>query len=1112
MFGTQVGTDMSAFAIGADGNVTTPQTVTVTAPAQQAAGSYMVYISCGGSESDGWVAKLSYILLPTLTSIEAEGGGCLTFSTCTALVKIENPPSTVIDVTSLTVGVTGPSLLPSGLHYIDLMALSSDEMVMRVHLPAAQDNTAFTVSISPTQGISGITASQLSVSGSVTVAAPPTVIRQVQPSMGTTDGGQTVTITAAWFPVQTSRRASAPAAVMFGGLSASDISVMYSDTFSTALVVTVPPGLPAGISTLVVSSGTTSTNAAQFLCSRSGISASCTSGCVSPLIGGIDTEISVSGFGATSSFNVNVGGNAATVSSVSAQVIKLVLPAYSPSVAAPSYDLWATVTSASDSTLTATAKIKYRSPPKVVTSTFDSLGARILFQFDQVTNNKGNMNCGFFFLVAAANVLFGSGAKCTWSGDTLTVSLASGATAIPGSSISLLGDKIKSLDLISGAATDQTITFAAPNVLVPPTISVSGPNVIGSCDSATVIVEGSVGRGAVYSWQSFDSTAVNSIISTETGNSVSVPGSSLVNGIATTISVTVTNFLGAKSTPWTIILTARQSPPPLVSITVSSPPYTKSRSINLMASAQLSACAPPGADAQLTFKWVVSKGSLALPEASASIVATGSQLFIPSGQLEAGQDYNFRCMVVDGTGSTAIASKILTIEAAPLVALIDGGERKLWDKSPDVRFDASPSYDPDQCKEEDATNGVCTSSGLSFAWDCITSSGNKCRNTVTSALVQFPALSYISVDLSAMNLDGETHVELTVSVRSRNRVSQAVSRVSLTVAEVVEVSMTQTKYTATRVAFQGSVTEGAVWSITGGAVTSEGIAALPASAVPTGWGSVDLLFDLTSPELSAMLTGGSSYTVTLSAGANGGSSSISFKIALPPSGGACSASPSVGTELTDQFTLACSGWSAEDLPISYSFGVTRGSAWDDATATWTQEGSSSSFAAYLTAGTFQCAGRAHDFLGRFSRSDTSEVVVSPRTPSARRAAFVNAEEEEFSYQDTLVGKLEKLGQAARVNQVRSIPVEFASFTNPLSLSIPSLPRNRTQPIPHSSEHRHPAPLAHRSDQPCLNQSTQQQQKKQPHKPRRLDAHHQLHSGCGSVVCSRREWRELLPRA
>lgn len=178
---------------------------------------------------------------------------------------------------------------------------------------------------------------------------------------------------------------------------------------------------------------------------------------------------------------------------------------------------------------------------------------------------------------------------------------------VPLDTLSLSGEKVTSRDSASGKAGEQTLTIAAPGVRQPPSLAVHGPNEIGWCDTAVLIAEGTGGRGITYEWSSFDSPSTHLYIQAQTGSSLSLPGSILPKGVQVTVSVTASNFLGAKSAPVLHLISRKALPAPLVSMNVDPPPYKRSEIFSAFASAKFSQCASAEAISALSFSWVLSK-------------------------------------------------------------------------------------------------------------------------------------------------------------------------------------------------------------------------------------------------------------------------------------------------------------------------------------------------------------------------------------------------------------------------------------------------------------------------------------------------------------------------
>jgi hypothetical protein len=139
---------------------------------------------------------------------------------------------------------------------------------------------------------------------------------------------------------------------------------------------------------------------------------------------------------------------------------------------------------------------------------------------------------------------------------------------------------------------------------------------------------------------------------------------------------------------------------------------------------------------------------------------------------------------------------------------------------------------------------------------------------------------------------------------------------------------------------------------------------------------------------------GTPYVVTLrgrvSGGAAEGVASITVRGPLPPWGGSLAVSPDTGEELMTSFTLECTGWDAENLPISYQFAVvpagqTPGdSDWSPAVALEKTELS-------MMAGSYVAQARISDSLKVSALSELKPVTVAQMTlPSTATGSSAGA--------------------------------------------------------------------------------------------------------------------------
>lgn len=435
----KIGNEVAApvWSLDPDGNMTLPFEISVVPPNQTEAGIYSVVAQCQGRfanwKSPTEWALLEYVSVPTVASVKTERTeGCITYSVCTAVVTIRNPPSTVTSSPStLSVIVTGPAIDAETGHWHEILQISKETMTLRLHLAPALDASApFSFTIAPTQIVQGLTAGDLTVSGAVPITAPAPAIESVTPCIMSSTGGAIVTIVAAWMPwVEGST-------VKFGDVEATGLQVELSDAFSTRVTVQAPPVGFTGSSEVSINSPT-QTVKSPFLVTTPGLVAECLRGCVTSMNGQTTAVFEVVGFG-TSAISITVAGIPASISNAKAYAggkleLTLILPAYTPSAAAPFHEVWANVAPASNSLSSALAKIKYRSAPIVLSSTFDPTGTQVDILFDQDTIGTGFVTCSTYFNQPIDQAVIGSSAMCMWSiPSILTIILPSDATLVNG--------------------------------------------------------------------------------------------------------------------------------------------------------------------------------------------------------------------------------------------------------------------------------------------------------------------------------------------------------------------------------------------------------------------------------------------------------------------------------------------------------------------------------------------------------------------------------------------------------------------------------------------------------------------------------------------------------
>lgn len=205
------------------------------------------------------------------------------------------------------------------------------------------------------------------------------------------------------------------------------------------------------------------------------------------------------------------------------------------------------------------------SPPILSKAIFSRDGSRVIVSFASPTNKGGVSNiqkCATMFSSRAIDFQ----TRCVWV-DSSTLEISStGDTGISvGDVIQLRVGTVKSACTSIADPTcktwksnsAQTVSVTAPSNILSPTIVVSIPSLLGSCDNLRIDLTGSTGSGG-RNWKSFklvvdgnspNITSLQSFLDTVNDISapITVPNSYLTAGYAYTFHVGICNFLGSCS-------------------------------------------------------------------------------------------------------------------------------------------------------------------------------------------------------------------------------------------------------------------------------------------------------------------------------------------------------------------------------------------------------------------------------------------------------------------------------------------------------------------------------------------------------------------------------------
>jgi len=212
--------------------------------------------------------------------------------------------------------------------------------------------------------------------------------------------------------------------------------------------------------------------------------------------------------------------------------------------------------------------------PTVLSAKFDNDGSRVVVEFDSRTNRAGlstRFACETLFTFPGSD-----DATCQWDSDSVTHAYPSSALSsskpVVSSSFQIKGNLLKARCTARANSVDPMCsnwnktesashTIAAPDTAVTPVVTVSAPNVIGSCDPLPLDLTSSRGGGGrPWSTVSFSVKSNTPAPSTDAADlklwletnyvfnpPTAIPLTSLTPGSRYNIVVKLCNFLGACS-------------------------------------------------------------------------------------------------------------------------------------------------------------------------------------------------------------------------------------------------------------------------------------------------------------------------------------------------------------------------------------------------------------------------------------------------------------------------------------------------------------------------------------------------------------------------------------
>ena len=572
---------------------------------------------------------------------------------------------------------------------------------------------------------------------------------------------------------------------------------------------------------------------------------------------------------------------------------------------------------------------------------------------------------------------FGADAYCVASGNQIVIGLSQGFAVRPGHTITLRPNFVRKLQ---GAESNAglRLTLATPPAQVP-TVSISGPNEIGSCDDVllTADIQGWSGT-LTYVWGLQSATAANgtavaasvalqTFLAGSSAQLVYVDGTLLQAGITYTFSLSVQSIFYPAWPAANATIAVAKVQNSIPTIIVAGGDRTVSAAGDNWLKAFVYTCGGRDYTTMETF-WFETSGVVNVTAAgwrdTGRVDPTGAgrpvlknlannqrnlRIWVNGASpLTPGKTYTFQVLVVlDGNVARSSQRSVsVKTREEPLVATLDWPTSMSTFKRTDALVvSAAGSQDPNDA-----------SLTLSMTWECVllatTATGAVTESTfcpfsipaAVAKVLTFPS-GHIPDDLRfRLKLSvGTTYLKADGTSGTRSAATSADFH-SVTDAPVVRVVLSEqpgtpaasTKVIASQTVAMTAYVDGAV-GIPG---TVDGVTTtfswqqiqgdLPAAVFTNGGNSsvfgttltvagLDIKpFQLTSqqPEVSY------GFRVTVARGSASSTAEAFFTVNAAPQGGSVSTFPLNGTAITTTFTISTFGWydDAADLPLMYDFG------------------------------------------------------------------------------------------------------------------------------------------------------------------------------------------------
>jgi hypothetical protein len=581
-------------------------------------------------------------------------------------------------------------------------------------------------------------------------------------------------------------------------------------------------------------------------------------------------------------------------------------------------------------------------PPVPVYSVvkFSNDGTSLFVLFDSETNRAGITDTSF-----ACSTLFDfegvSDATCSWTDDlTVTATLSSLASIDIGGNVTVLAGNVRArcdISNVTRCGLYDTVPATSKNIQnadtpVSPSVQISMATTISVCSPLLLDLTSTTGSaGRDFRNISITVTGSGSVTNiTEFFQNDYIfsppnraPAGTLPVGSYSFV-VTMCNFLRQCSTSTRTITVVNDEVPTAFIVGSTYVEQFVFQEVSVLAEASLTACDGSVSTSGLSFVFSIFEVEETLTKlASVTNTAADPRAFkLAAYTLETATLYQIEVVVlVDETGASTTTSTQIFIKESTLSAVVSGGTTRAITIDDSLTLSGANSFD------NDIPDEVGAAAGLSYEWICTqvvpditdTCPFNITSDTTTAETITFyamPETSGFEASVQMIITSGSRSATTSVTVYT---VTEDAATVSIT-SEFASAINTVTKVEIDAdITFVGDGT--ATWSFDSTDLVLGDIASSAISTSISADTESNLINRLTLPPGS--LTAGETYIFTITVALDSGVesfSTVSLELNSGPTPGLFSVSPGSGIEVETTFTLTATGWTDDNLPLTFEYG------------------------------------------------------------------------------------------------------------------------------------------------------------------------------------------------